>query len=82
MFSGHTERHRSFKLRLPSIRRDLTKSPNRDPENPPEAEESVPLNRYTKSVRRLKRRQIISQSWLPVQMDCQFYIQDVIHLLL
>ncbi|XP_021374212.1 potassium voltage-gated channel subfamily H member 6-like [Mizuhopecten yessoensis] len=43
-------RHRSFKLRLPSIRRDFNRfkscgmEKNQDPENPPISEEAVPLN--------------------------------------
>ncbi|XP_059148372.1 potassium voltage-gated channel subfamily H member 2-like [Physella acuta] len=48
-------RHRSFKLRLPSIRRDIrtrvktsaekSQQPPADPENPSQNEEAVPLNR-------------------------------------
>lgn len=44
-------RHKSFKLRLPSIRKDFRspKSINglQDPENPPIPEESVPLNQIS-----------------------------------
>ncbi|XP_064648680.1 potassium voltage-gated channel subfamily H member 6-like isoform X3 [Lineus longissimus] len=42
-------RHKSFRLRLPSIRRDFKRQQNRihDPENPPDNEESVPLQRLT-----------------------------------
>lgn len=45
-FSPDT-RHKSFKLRLPSIRRDLRKNAKGDVENPPDAEESVPLHRLS-----------------------------------
>ena len=42
-----SDRHKSFKLRLPSIRREVrrnSRSSRLDPENPPETEESVPLH--------------------------------------
>ncbi|XP_055959175.1 potassium voltage-gated channel subfamily H member 7 [Patella vulgata] len=46
-------RHRSFKLRLPSIRRDIRRKAKAiqqapDPENPPIPEEAVPLNQFGK----------------------------------
>ena len=61
LLTGHhhllffSDRHKSFKLRLPSIRRDISRdytknrATNRlhDPEDPPEGEESVPLHRLS-----------------------------------
>lgn len=48
-FPPSTDRHKSFKLRLPSIRRDIRSKASvleriQDTENPPIPEESVPLN--------------------------------------